>query len=132
MIKVGLELFSLSEMSEFCINISSGPGNNRRENTPPCAEVTVQCNSFATIQYKSFFSLKGVDNESCAWSLETDLHSNSLRFPFYLLDINKIPRNHLRLGNYFFIYAIVKTSRFHYLLLVLIESINASRVARTV
>ena len=41
----------------------------------------------------------GVDSENYSWTVESDLHSNSLRFSFYLRDIDKIPRNHLRLGN---------------------------------
>ena len=42
-------------------------------------------------------SIKSRDGENSCWLLDTDLHSNSLRFPFYLRDIHKIPRNHLRL-----------------------------------
>ena len=42
-------------------------------------------------------SIKSRDGENTRWLLHTDLHSNSLRFPFYLRDIDKIPRNHLRL-----------------------------------
>ena len=43
------------------------------------------------------FPFKSRDGENNRWLLDTDLHSNSLRFPFYLKDIDKIPRNHLRL-----------------------------------
>ena len=45
----------------------------------------------------STFLNQGKDSENSSWILETDLHSNSLRFSFYMRDIKKIPRNHLRL-----------------------------------
>ena len=80
---------------------------------------------------QKFLLTKGVDNENCSWALETDLHSNSLRFPFYLQDINKIPRNHLRLGNYLLIYALVQTSRTH-CLCSLTKSIRGLKAACTI
>ena len=38
----------------------------------------------------------GVDQDGANWALESDTHSSFLRFSFVYLDINKIPRNHLR------------------------------------
>ncbi len=38
----------------------------------------------------------GMDADVCNWSLEADLHSSFLRCSLAFLDINKIPRNHLR------------------------------------
>ena len=71
-VRVGVEVYGVSEVTEFLIN-----PRRREASSPGCV---------------------GVDCENSAWSLHSDLHSNSLRFPFYLRDIDKIPRNHLRLG----------------------------------
>ena len=38
------------------------------------------------------------DSDNRRWTLESDLHSVSLRFSLLFKDINKIPRNHLRYG----------------------------------
>ena len=60
--------------------------------------------------------LQGQDSENSTWLLDCDLHSNSLRFPFYLHDIDKIPRNHLRLGKYCHSPTLVNHSKTHGLL----------------
>ena len=38
----------------------------------------------------------GVDQDGANWALESDTHSSFIRFSLVYLDINKIPRNHLR------------------------------------
>ena len=41
-------------------------------------------------------SVIGKDAENRNWTLESDLHSVSLRFSLSFEDVSKIPRNHLR------------------------------------
>lgn len=41
-------------------------------------------------------AVTGKDSENRNWTLESDLHSVSLRFSLFFQDISKIPSNHLR------------------------------------
>ena len=89
-VRLGIELLAISEMTEFLVSpdlVNKKKGRNSK------SEVV-----HFVLGNRMFFVPQGVDSENGSWFLDSDLHSNSLRFPFYLRDIVKIPRNHLRLG----------------------------------
>ena len=93
MARLGIEMLAISEMTEFLVSPSFA--NIKKQGAVIKAEVEKKLHLYRIV---SFVLLQGLDSENSHWFLDTDLHSNSLRFPFYLRGIDKIPRNHLRLG----------------------------------
>ena len=88
LVRVRVDLFSAAPMTEFITTPAEpnagldGDGqvmDGNRSNQSDSGGVVV-----------------GMDADVCNWAIEPDLHSSFVRFSLLFMDINKIPRNHLR------------------------------------
>lgn len=93
MVRIRIDLHSAHAMSEYVMSTSPSSAANG-DNVG--GQIDSLVNALSR-ENSGNIAVVGTDADAANWALETDTHSSFMRFSLLFLDINKIPRNHLRL-----------------------------------
>ncbi|TRY60992.1 hypothetical protein TCAL_08404 [Tigriopus californicus] len=92
MVRIRIDLHSAHAMSEYVMSTSASSSTNGDS----FGQIDSLVNALSR-ENSGNIAVVGTDADAANWALETDTHSSFMRFSLLFLDINKIPRNHLRL-----------------------------------